>query len=109
MSACSGTAASTATSTTSASYPRQRSRCASTLALPPSPYVPSNDGKTSAIRTAPSAMSQHLAIGLERRVVGEDLDRSAAVRRRQRRRRVVYPHVVDARVAQPYGDVAGPL
>src|SRR3954471_4685746 len=86
---------------------RHRSRCARTLALPPSPYVPSNDGNTSAIRTADSGIAHDLAITLERRVVGEYVDRSAPVGSADRVCQVVHPHVLDTGVAQPYGHVAG--
>src|SRR3954467_9436829 len=109
MSASAGNASSIATSTVSAAMPRQRSRCASTLALPPSPYVPSSDGNTSAIRTASlcdrSGIADHLAIRLERAVVGEHLDRSAALHRAQRLVRVAHAHVLDPGVPQPDGDV----
>src|SRR4051794_31622378 len=108
-SACSGTASSTPTSTSSASMSRHRSRCARTLALPPSPYVPSNDGNTSAIRTADSGIAHNLAIALERRVVGEYVDGTAPVGRADRLRQFVHPHMLDAGIAQPHRDVAGSL
>src|SRR5438270_9858884 len=94
---------------TSASMSRHRSRCARTLALPPSPYVPSNDGNTSAIRTAESGIAHDLAIALEGRVVGEYVDRSAPVCRADRLCQVVDPPMVDAGVAQPHRDIARPL
>src|SRR3954467_7539524 len=86
---------------------RHRSRCARTLALPPSPYVPSNDGNTSAIRTADSGIAHDLAIALECRVVGEYVDRAAPVGRADRLGEVVHPHVLDTGVAQPHRDIAG--
>ena len=58
---------------TSAGIPRHRKRCARTLAFPPSPYVPSSDGNTSAMRTG-SPMTNHAAITLERGVVRQYLD-----------------------------------
>src|SRR3954447_4168786 len=106
-SACSGTASSTPTSMTSASMSRQRSRCARTLAFPPSPYVPSNEGNTSATRTADSGIAHDLAVALERRVVGEHVDRSAPVCRADGLGEVVHPHVLDTGVAQPHRHVAG--
>src|SRR5947209_15950741 len=94
---------------TSASMLRHRSRCARTLALPPSPYVPSNDGNTSAIRTADSGITHDLAVALERGVVGEYVDRTAPVRRADRLCQVVDAHVLHARVAQADGDIARSL
>src|SRR3954466_11203917 len=88
---------------------RHRSRCARTLALPPSPYVPSNDGNTSAIRTADSGIAHDLAITLERRVVGEYVDGTAPVSRSDRLGQVVHPDVLDAGVAEPHRNVAGSL
>src|SRR5438270_8501801 len=96
---------------TSASMLRHRSRCARTLALPPSPYVPSSDGNTSAIRTADSGIAHNLAVALEGGVVREYVDRSArprcrAVRRAHRLREVVDANVLHSGVAQPHCDVA---
>src|SRR4051812_29989787 len=109
MSASAGSGSSIATSTVSAAMPRQRSRWASTLALPPSPYVPSSDGNTSAIRTASvrgrSGIADDLAVGLEGAVVGEHLDRAAALHRAQCLIRVVDAHVLDPGVAQPDGHI----
>src|SRR3954447_12405130 len=95
---------------TSASMSRQRSRCARTLALPPSPYVPSNDGNTNAIRTADSGIAHDLAIALERRVVGEYVDRAPgsscrATRSADRLGQVIHSHVFDAGVAKPHRNV----
>src|SRR3954447_6767731 len=102
MSASAGTGASIATSTVSAAMPRQRSRWARTLALPPSPYVPSNDGNTSAIRTADSRLSHDLAIALERRVVREYVDRSGRTTcragRANRLRQIVDANMLDSGV-----------
>src|SRR4051812_23658175 len=94
---------------TSASIWRQRSRCARTLALPPSPYVPSNDGNTSAIRTVDSGIAHHLAVALERRVVREYVDRAAPMCRADRLGQVIHPYVLDAGIAEPHRDVAGSL
>src|SRR3954467_11150740 len=111
MSACAGNGSSSPTSIVSAATSRPRSRCASTLAFPPSPYVPSSDGKTRAIRTASprgrSGIAENFAIALERAVVGQHLDRTAAVYGAQRVIGIVDAVMVDAGVAQPHRDVAG--
>src|SRR5438270_12268221 len=94
---------------TSASMLRHRSRCARTLALPPSPYVPSNDGNTSAIRTADSGITHDLAVALERGVVGEYVDRTAPVCRADRLRQIVDSHMFDPGVTKPHRNVARAL
>src|SRR3954466_15448454 len=90
---------------------RQRRRCARTLAFPPSPYVPSNDGNTNAIRTADSGIAHDLAIALEGRVVGEYVDRvpgssCRATGRADRLGQVIDSHVFDTGIAQPHRNVA---
>src|SRR5580704_1827025 len=93
--------------------PRQRSRCASTVALPPSPYVPSTDGKTRATRTGSSrwrsATSDDLAVGLEGGVVGEHLDRAVATCGLQRRAGILEPAVLDSGVVQAHRHVTRAL
>src|SRR4051794_23027236 len=100
MSASAGNGSAVAAAIVSPAMSRQRNRCASTLALPPSPYVPSNEGKTRAIRTASprarSGIADHFPVALERAVVGEHLDRAAALHGAQRLVGVVDANVVDA-------------
>jgi len=70
----SGTCSPAVMATTSASYPRQRSRSERMIALPESPYVPSRSGYTRAIRTAEtSAITGQTRDGLEGGVVGNDI------------------------------------
>src|SRR5438128_379275 len=87
--------------------PRHRRRWASTMPLPPSPYVPSSSGYSRQMPTR-SGGTDGPADVLERRVVGGDVDVAPTGRARGADRVDVVPdeRVLDIGVAQPDREVA---
>ncbi len=94
---------------------RHRSRWVSTTALPPSPYVPSNSGNSSAMRTALSharhaGRPQLTSEISEHGVVGEHVDLGRFVERAETFEDVAVPHLaVDLGVVQSHREVGATL